>query len=318
MGVKMNYFGLAAILSAATLAACGGGETTDPGSTIPPEVALGSFPANSVSSSSEVGVGSFQASFAQSVKDFSGSRRPGRAELSTGKVTLYSTAGGEMVVVLGSGVEYVFKEASQSTRADGNIDYVYAEKDKPTSTNSLLIRRGLNGARYGYFLIDPVGTVSPTRATFHYGWKTPPASMPSTGMATYSSPEGGQLYTTDGRRIFGRPTSIDVDFANNRLSGDLFDNTGTPDFHLEAKVSVNNVPIDANGAFSAGTVTATFTDSLDPISTTGTVTGTAEGQFYGPAADALTGIFEGSVPITQPSAGASTFGFNGVFSALKP
>ncbi len=301
------------------MSACGGGggEVTKTGDTIPPAATFSSFPANSVSSASEVGVGSFEAIYAQSIKDFSRSRAPGVGELSTGKVTIFSTTAGEMVVQLDSGVRYVFEERSQTTRSDGNIDYTYAEKDNPGSTTSLLIRRGQNGGRYGYFLIDPIGSISPTRATFHYGWKTPASGLPSTGSATYSFPGGGQLYTTDGRRLFGHPTNLNVDFANDRVSGELFNNLGSPDFDLQARISINNAPLDAEGAFNANSISATFVDTKDPITTTGAVTGGAEGQLYGPVANSISGNFEGSVDISQPTAGTSTFGFNGVFSGLK-
>lgn len=324
----MNIIGKLSISSCLVLAACGGGGTSQPEGTIPPLVAAGTFPANFTASSNETNVGAFQILFAQSDKDPTGNRRPDRAKVTAGVATVFSDANGQMTLVTPSGKRYFFEEEPTVTASADGREYTYKEKDG--GTNSMLIRRHDNGSRYGQFILGTLGEPSRIRASYHYGFRTDPSVIVSAPTATYTNVNGGQLFLSDGRRIFAGTTSLTVDFANTRVDGDLANNFGDPTggtatasnpfgSAMEAAVSVSNGRINNDGTVSGGTLSLSFVDyNTDPLSKNGTETGTMNGQFYGPNAENLAGTFNGSVAANQATAGASTLSFSGVFSGLKP
>lgn len=310
-------YGLSLSLSMG-LTACGGGETMtsmSPQDTIPPLVPAGTHPANPLLSSSEVDAGSFEFFFAQSERDPTGNRRPGRAEVSSGIATFYSENPGEMTLVTPSGVRYVFEENGPPV---GGVRYQYSEKNG--GTNTLEIERHGSDGHYSIFKIGEIDQVADVRATLHYGWRTSPSVIQaSSGVATYFRSGGGQLFLSDGRRIFGGSTTLAVDFANNRIDGTLMDNRGNRQFNLESLVTVTNASLNADGTVTGnGGISVVLDDNNDPMTLNGPVTNDkVSGQFYGANADQVSGIFEGEVDISQPIAGDSTLGFVGTFSALK-
>jgi hypothetical protein len=133
--------------------------------------------------------------------------------------------------------------------------------------------------------VTGAGTGSGTYGAASVGAATAGSSVPVSGTATFNGVTGGRYVASDGSYYFTSSSmSAVTDFAARSLA---FQTTGTritPDFLTESATTTLNM--SGTLTYSAGS--NQFTGN---VSTTGGLTGTATGRFYGPTAQEIGGTF---------------------------
>lgn len=166
--------------------------------------------------------------------------------------------------------------ATLTTSANGQNALVNAE---PTVL-------GYNYQTYGIWATG-LGTGSGNYGAISVGAATAPASVPTTGSATYAGNAGGLYIDASGvAYLAASAATLNADFVNRNIA---FSSTGTeivPENNISS--SPASAPyLDFTGSLTYASGSSNFTGSI----TNGTVTGVASGQFYGPNANEIGGTF---------------------------
>ena len=153
------------------------------------------------------------------------------------------------------------------------------------------------GARTG------AGTGSGKVGNYSIGSPTTGASIPTSGTATYTGATGGRYATAAGLDYFTSSSlTATANYATRSVALTSTSSVGTRD--LLAQSSLNAVDFTGSMTYAAATNSLTGT-----ITTTGGLSGTVKGQFYGPGANELGGSFTAT--------GAGLEAFSGAFGAKK-
>ena len=161
---------------------------------------------------------------------------------------------------------------------------------------------GWNYQTFGTWLTG-AGTGSGKVGNYSIGSPTIGASIPTTGTATYTGATGGRYATAAGLDYFvSSSLTATANYATRSVALTSTSSVGTRD--LLAQSSLNAVDFTGSMTYAAATNSLTGT-----ITTTGGLSGTVKGQFYGPGANELGGSF------TATGAGLETF--SGAFGAKK-
>lgn len=292
-------------------AGCGGGG----GSLIPePVQPITRLPGNAQLASTEVNQGSYQIFFAQSEKNLDDPEA--EVVVTSGRAALFSTVDGEMRLHTPSGKTYIFNEIDVVQGAGGqSTEYSYNEKTGEEIF--LVIKRWADGSRDGLVVVDPPGQPSNTRASFYYGWSTDQSKIPASGIATYSNDGGGQIFLSDGKRLFNGKTSLEVNFTNRTVSGVLVDTIGREQAGVQAKLTLQGGTFNSLGEITAkDKFLLELIDDNNPFTSVTGSEGSLSGTFLGADADAIAGYFTGNVEVTRGSS-KSTVSYDGIFGGAK-
>jgi hypothetical protein len=129
------------------------------------------------------------------------------------------------------------------------------------------------------------GTGSGTFGAMSIGSTTPGSAIPTSGTATYSGYTGGRYVNSSGQYWF--TSSSMTAAANFGTRSVTFNTTGTQVTPDLINVS-NNTSLNMSGSLSYAAGTNQITGS---VTTTGGLTGSVNGRFYGPAAQEIGGTF---------------------------
>ncbi len=144
--------------------------------------------------------------------------------------------------------------------------------------------QSLSYAAYGLWAVGD--TAAAGRAgTFAFGNLTPAASVPATGTATFNGATIGVGGATSGSTVYALQGNAQIiaNFGNQSVTTNLT-NLGTQNISTNATGSLPNL---------TGTSTIGGNAYTGPISGTG-LTGTINGNFYGPAALETAGVWQAS------------------------
>lgn len=160
---------------------------------------------------------------------------------------------------------------------------------------------GLDYTTYGiweYNTYDTnTGALLTTRATaVAFGFPTAAKDMPNTGVATYNGRMDGSFSDTlaPNQAINGAislvadflTTDISVNFTGVTIEGQAFrDLSGTGSI-------TNNTFVNTNNKFIGGFTGALATDPIQPGQIGPDMNGSVQGNFYGPSANEIGGVFE--------------------------
>jgi hypothetical protein len=159
---------------------------------------------------------------------------------------------------------------------------------------------GLDYTTYGiweYNTYDNSGALLTTRATaVAFGFATVAKDMPNTGMATYNGRMDGSFSDTlaPNQAVNGavslvadfQTTDISVNFTGVTVGGQAFrDLSGTGSI-------TNNTFVDTKNRFIGGFNGTLATDPIQPGQIGPDMHGSLQGNFYGPSANEIGGVFE--------------------------
>jgi hypothetical protein len=140
---------------------------------------------------------------------------------------------------------------------------------------------------------DPEGPAVEHLHANSFGAATPGSAVPSSGAATFAGKLAGMHVDPSGKGSMAVASlSVDVDFSRRTLS---LASSGTS---LSRDLSVDGAAphLDVNGTLTYSPGSSAFTGTLGNAG--GTMSGTSSGQFYGPAAQELGGMFVLHAPKT--------------------
>lgn len=161
---------------------------------------------------------------------------------------------------------------------------------------------GWNYQTFGTWLTGG-GTGSGKAGNYSIGSPTTGASIPTTGTATYTGATGGRYSSAAGLDYFvSSNLSAVANYATRSVA--LTSTSSVVSRDLLSQSSMNALNFTGSMTYAAASNSLTGT-----ISTTGGLSGTAKGQFYGPNANELGGGFTAS--------GAGLELFSGAFGAKK-
>ncbi len=142
------------------------------------------------------------------------------------------------------------------------------------------------------------GSGSGTYGSASAGSRTPSGSIPASGFAVYLGYAGGRHVASDGSHFFTLSSmQTSVNFATRQLSFSTNFTEQTQNLYT----STPNNSLNMNGTLSYSAGSNQFSG---PVSTAGGLTGTAQGRFYGPAAQEIGGTFSTTGPGVQSYGGA--------------
>jgi len=165
-----------------------------------------------------------------------------------------------------------------------------------SNTNSTMkVANALNPAlawnyqSFGYWLVN-MSSTSTTVGAMSFGSPTPGVAVPVAGTATYSGLSAG-VYVDPGGSVFAHSAAMtsSVDFGARTI---LFSTTGT---QVTAVTSGAVVPVGSTlnltGSFSYAPNSNQFSGSVTAPAFGAGSTGSASGQFYGPTAQEIGGVY---------------------------
>jgi hypothetical protein len=142
------------------------------------------------------------------------------------------------------------------------------------------------------------GTGAGTYGSASAGSPTPAGSIPTSGTAIYVGYAGGRHVAGDGSYFFTLATlQTSANFATRQLGFQTNFTEQTPNL-LTSSLN-NNLNMTGTLSYSAGS-----NQFSGAVSTAGGMTGTAQGRFYGPAAQEIGGTFSVTGPGVQSYGGA--------------
>lgn len=151
--------------------------------------------------------------------------------------------------------------------------------------------------------ITGAGTGSGKVGNYSIGSPTTGASIPTTGTAAYTGATGGRYSSAAGLDyFFSSDLSAVANYATRSVA--LTSTSSVVSRDLLSQSSMNALNFTGSMTYAAATNSLTGT-----INTTGGLSGTAKGQFYGPSANELGGSFT--------AAGGGLEMFSGAFGAKK-
>jgi hypothetical protein len=144
---------------------------------------------------------------------------------------------------------------------------------------------GWNYQSFGAWEADLDATGIAVRAT-SFGVATPAAAVPSSGAATFVGKLGGLYVSPAGRgSVAAADLAVNVDFSARSMG---FASTNTVVMRApSAPVAAPNLDLGGRLTYAPGS--GTFSGTLSDAD--GTLRGASNGQFYGPAAQELGGVF---------------------------
>ena len=152
----------------------------------------------------------------------------------------------------------------------------------------------LSYSDYGIWMISSGGAVTNVGA-YAVGARTPVASMPTTGTASYGGTAAGVITTGSNIYNFSGSTYLYANFGANAIIGNVFTPsvyavTGSPTTSVGTLNTINFISGAIAGNGFAGTVGTNPTPGT--AVNIGSATGTFSGNFYGSAAQEATGTFQ--------------------------
>jgi hypothetical protein len=142
------------------------------------------------------------------------------------------------------------------------------------------------------------GTASGTYGAASVGSPTPAGSIPTSGTATYYGYAGGRHVASDGSHYFTvAAMQTSANFATRQLNFTTPYTEQTPNLYTSAM----NGSLNMTGTLNYSPGSNQFTGA---VSTAGGMTGSAQGRFYGPAAQEIGGTFSVTGPGVQSYGGA--------------
>jgi len=189
----------------------------------------------------------------------------------------------DVTIVSATGTNISFATSSGSTFEEAG-DVI--EASNASGSNAALVASadslGWNYQSFGVW-ITGLDTGSGTVGGMTVGASTAGASVPTTGSATYLGVAGGVYMAPDGTLgPAGSDMSAGANFATRSIS---FSTTGS-NFPEDGATAAPGLDLSGTLTYSAGS--ASFTGN---ITSAGGMAGTADGVFYGPAAQELGGVF---------------------------
>jgi hypothetical protein len=156
------------------------------------------------------------------------------------------------------------------------------------------IAQGFNYQTFGAWMTG-LGTGSGSAGAFSAGAVTPVASMPTIGTATYNGTAGGIYVDSSGNTFAAAGSSaLTANFANHSVA---YSTSGTTAVDSTGTALANPSILNMQGSLTLAGNSNAFGGAVS----TGTLNGTARGQFYGPTANEAGGTFA----LTGP--GASSY-----------
>ncbi|HZP88479.1 MAG TPA: transferrin-binding protein-like solute binding protein [Burkholderiales bacterium] len=144
---------------------------------------------------------------------------------------------------------------------------------------------GFQYQTFGVWLSDQGNTLSAN--VFSVGAKTPGASIPTQGTASYSGGATGFYSDSAGQPfLFSAQMSANANFGTRTVA---FSTTGTTLFNANTSAQTFDSNLNLSGTLSYGTRSNNLTGTL--TSQGGSMSGTAVGRFYGPNAQEIGGTF---------------------------
>jgi hypothetical protein len=202
---------------------------------------------------------------------------------------LWTTEGGDTVALRvsapGSGISV---DARNGGTVDVNPQGVVLFQTADGRDFGVVVNEASAGFEYQTFgtWVTGYGTRSGTAGSGSYGLRTTPSQMPAGTSATYRGASVGQARLADGQPyITTSEVTVSTDFATARISST---NTQAVNLNTAARRPASELDFIGRGAISGSGFTA-------PVSGSG-VSGTANGQFYGPTASEVGGTFQTSGP----------------------
>lgn len=173
-------------------------------------------------------------------------------------------------------------DASNSSLAEGG-GFLMATKNSAGGSETAIVadpqKKGFAHQTYGAWIVDR-GT-SGDIGSFSVGSPTEVANIPTSGSATFKGTAGG-LYGEAGGK--GAPVtadaSLNADFANKSLT---FNTTNT--VAAATGAARNDLNLSGNMSYAAGAMAGSVKNTAN------TMSGTVQGQFYGPTANEVGGVF---------------------------
>jgi transferrin binding protein len=165
-----------------------------------------------------------------------------------------------------------------------------------TVVNALNPAVAWNYQSFGYWLVN-MSSTSTMAGAMSFGNPTPTGAVPVSGTATYSGLSGG-IYVDPGGNVFthGAVMTSTVDFNARTI---LFSTTGTQVTPVTTgAVAPLGSTLNLTGSFTygAGPNPNQFGGSVTAPAFPAGSTGRADGQFYGPTAQELGGVFSLKAP----------------------
>ncbi len=183
---------------------------------------------------------------------------------------------------MAAGGSYCYSAACGET-AYGHVELDIAD---PATTN-------LSWTTYGFWTSQQYGTGAPTiTSAFVTGYRTPTASVPTSGTATYTGSVEGRLMSANANSYLGvgvdwlsGDATLQADFASGDISGNLTNMTGPGG----AWNSVSLLGAISGGDFTGTTAATTSPGTVGSMSSS--ATGTFAGAFFGPSAQELGAVW---------------------------
>jgi hypothetical protein len=160
---------------------------------------------------------------------------------------------------------------------------------------------GLDYTTYGLWSWNTydtdTGEILTSRVTaVNFGFPTGASSMPSTGIAAYNGTMTGRLSDSlSSTQSVTGTANLMVDFSTSDVSLNMTNMTiqGQMFRNLSGAGSItNNTFVDTNNRFIGGFTGTLATDPIQPGQIGPDMSGTVQGNFYGPSANEVGGVFE--------------------------
>ena len=321
------------------LAACGGGGTTDvPDAVVVPtqqatiaSLAGSPAPADFTEASAEADRGFFYAYVAESELSETKPRySEDAAKSGFVRVKVWAEDNETFYIQNSDGDSLEFKENDGAGIfvSPTSKEYNYTQVSGKDAGVLSLVRTSTGGV-VGRYDAKP-GNQFGLKSNLNYGWRADSANLPNSGKARFESPDGGTLFMSDGRRLFGGTVELNVDFGASRVDGTLFKNfnKGDPGNQLmEAEVLVNNASIAGDGTISGGTISINPTNFLDKRNSfdpaynnydgaPNIASSSLQGEFTGTFPEAVVGGYGMKGTISRASA-IENFEASGVFTGVR-
>lgn len=162
---------------------------------------------------------------------------------------------------------------------------------------------GWNYQTFGVWEVQ-TGVNTGTNGAMSVGAPTPGSSIPTIGSANFTGSAGGEYVNANGEAYLTvADLAVSADFANRALTLTTMNTQVTQD--LSTFTAHNGLNVSGNLSYAAGT--NRFEGS---VSSSNGLTGNSTGQFYGPNAQELGGVF-----FLKAASGIETYG--GAYGAIR-
>lgn len=226
----------------------------------------------------------------QSTAQFSpnGAKANNSADAVGSSITLVSTPDNGNTVVSVGGVDNYPLALTGGSTASGHV-----ELDGTAGTNkSSADINFLNWTAYGNWAVTDAAETSGTVGYFSAGYETPVASLPTTGTGHYTGAMTGTAFNSTGTYSLAGNTDILVDWSSSAVTGSL---TGVTATNGAASQAWNDIGFTGSMSGSGFAGTASVTTLPGGTASLGAAaTGSVAGQFYGPNAEEVGGVWNAS------------------------